>query len=95
MTAKFDAAEIDGPGKKTVNVRVTDDDGGAHVLPVEVEVTNVSPSLEIGGPYRVVEGGTVTLAVKGDDPSESDLKALTYAWDLDGDGTFEVYGRTV
>ena len=74
---------------------MTDDDGGVHVLPIEVEVTNVSPSLEIGGPYRVEEGGKVTLAVKGSDPAESDRKTLIYAWDLDGDGTFEVNGRTV
>ena len=41
-----------------------------------------------GGPYDVDQGGTVTLAAAG--PADAD-----YAWDLDGDGTFETAGRTV
>ena len=94
MTATFDAGEIDGPRKIIVRVRVTDNDGGAEVRPIEVNVTNVPPSLKVGGPYQVDEGGAVTLSAEGDDESESDRGALKYSWDLDGDGTFEVAGRT-
>jgi len=49
---------------------------------------------EAGGPFSVVENGTVALTVP---PRKMDLNegALTYAWDLDGDGIYETPGRTV
>ena len=49
---------------------------------------------EADGPYSVVENGTTTLTVPA---RKMDLNegALTYAWDLDGDGVFETPGRTV
>lgn len=49
---------------------------------------------EAAGPYSVVENGTTTLTVPA---RKMDLNegALTYAWDLDGDGVFETPGRTV
>jgi uncharacterized protein len=50
------------------------------------------PSVDAGGPYKVVEGRTITLSATGIDP---DGGALTYAWDLDGNGTFESSGQTV
>ena len=50
---------------------------------------NQAPSVDAGGPYSVVEGSSVTLTAVGTDP---DADALTYAWDLDGDGTFETSG---
>jgi len=49
------------------------------------------PTAAAGGPYAVGEGGTVVLAGSGVDP---DGTAVTYAWDLDGDGTFETAGAT-
>ena len=49
-------------------------------------------SAEAGGPYTVVEGQTVTLAATGVDPEGS---ALTYAWDLNNDGTYETAGQSV
>lgn len=53
---------------------------------------NQAPVVDAGGPYTVVEGGTVTLTATGSDP---DGDALTFAWDLDGDGTFETPGAEV
>ncbi len=50
------------------------------------------PSVDAGGPYTVVEGRSTTLSATGTDP---DGGALTYAWDLDGNGTFETAGQTV
>jgi hypothetical protein len=53
---------------------------------------NTAPSVDAGGPYSVAEGGSVTLTAGGSDP---DGDALTYAWDLDNDGTFETSGQSV
>jgi PKD domain len=55
-------------------------------------VPNRAPAVDAGGPYAVNEGGSVTLTASATDP-EGD--AITYEWDLDGDGTFETAGRTV
>ena len=52
---------------------------------------NRPPTVDAGGPYAVVEGGSVTLTAAGADP---DGDALLYAWDLDGNGTFETPGAS-
>jgi hypothetical protein len=52
---------------------------------------NAPPTVDAGGPYTVVEGGSVTVSATGTDP---DGDALTYAWDLDGNGTFEKPGAS-
>jgi hypothetical protein len=53
---------------------------------------NHPPTVVAGGPYTVSEGGSVTVAATGTDP---DGDALTYAWDLDHDGSFETPGQSV
>jgi hypothetical protein len=52
------------------------------------------PTVDAGGPYAVGEGGSVELTAVGSDPQG---QPLTYDWDLDGDGTFELQnvGSTV
>ena len=52
---------------------------------------NAAPSVDAGGPYSVGEGSSVTVSANGTDPNGD---ALTYAWDLDNDGTFETAGQT-
>ncbi len=49
------------------------------------------PTVSAGGPYTVVEGGTVVLGATGTDPNGD---PLTYEWDLDGDAVFETTGAT-
>jgi len=50
-----------------------------------------APTVDAGGPYSVVEGATVTVTATGSDP---DNGTLTYAWDLDNNGTFETAGQS-
>jgi ELWxxDGT repeat protein len=44
------------------------------------------PPVSAGGPYHVVEGGTLEL--HGAVSNRPDANRLTYTWDLDGDGQF-------
>ncbi|HEY4347151.1 MAG TPA: Ig-like domain-containing protein [Gaiellaceae bacterium] len=53
---------------------------------------NRAPTVTTGGPYNVDEGSTISLAATGSDPDGDDL---SYAWDLDGNGTFETAGQSV
>jgi predicted extracellular nuclease len=52
---------------------------------------NDPPTVSAGGPYHVTEGGSITLTAAGTDPEG---QPLSYAWDLDHDGTFETTGKT-
>jgi uncharacterized protein len=52
---------------------------------------NRTPTAGAGGPYAVSEGSSITVTAIASDP-EGDT--LTYAWDLDNNGTFETPGQT-
>jgi len=52
---------------------------------------NEGPSVSAGGPYSVDEGGSVLVSATGDDPEGG---ALSYAWDLDDNGSFEAPGQS-
>jgi hypothetical protein len=52
---------------------------------------NASPTVDAGGPYSVNEGGSVTVNATGSDPNGD---TLTYAWDLNNDGSFETSGQS-
>ena len=68
------------------NYRFTFADGTLTVLPA-----NRPPTADAGGPYTVAEGGAVALSGAGADPDAGDT--LTYAWDLDENGSFETAGQ--
>ena len=55
-------------------------------------LVNAAPTVDAGGPYTVGEGGTVTLSATGTDPNGD---TLSYAWDLDNNGSFETLGQKV
>jgi len=83
-TPTFNAATIDGLTTRTVTLRVTDVDGASTLSTATVQVKNVAPTANPGGPYSVAEGSTVGLNGSGGDV----IDAVTLTWDLDGDGTF-------
>jgi hypothetical protein len=76
-----------------LTITATDAGGLSITRPFTVTVTNVNeaPAANAGGPYTVPEGGSVTLTGSGSDPDAGDGR--TYAWDLDGNGTFETPGQ--
>ncbi len=53
---------------------------------------NQPPTVDAGGPYTVDEGGSVNVTATGNDPENG---PLTFAWDLDNNGSFETSGQTV
>lgn len=55
-------------------------------------VPNAPPTVNAGGPYSAPEGGSTTLTASGSDPNGD---SLTYAWDLDDNGSFETSGPSV
>jgi len=65
--------------------------GGFSNLFVTKIGDNQPPTTYADGPYNVGEGGSVTVTATGNDPEGG---SLTYAWDLDNDGTFETLGQT-
>jgi PKD repeat protein len=77
---------------QTVNLRVSDEDGGSSISTTTVTVNNVDPTADAGGPYVGNEGTSIALSGTGSDvPADT----LTFDWDLDNDGTFETPGQDV
>jgi len=72
-------------GTKTVKLRVTDSDGKAVVHTDTVEV-NAPPEASFTTPPSLKADQTVTFTSSS---SDADGDTLSYAWDLDNDGTFD------
>ena len=68
------------------------DQASDHDPAVVRVLLNDPPSASAGGPYVVDEGSTVTLTATGADPEGG---GLSFAWDLDDNGTFETPGQSV
>jgi len=52
---------------------------------------NYPPTVDAGGPYTVAEGASISVSAIGSDPEGG---PVTYAWDLDNNGSFETPGQT-
>ena len=48
-------------------------------------IDNGPPTVSVGGPYAIGQGTALTLNASATDP---DSDTLTYAWDINGDGTY-------
>ncbi|NTW97353.1 MAG: hypothetical protein HGB28_02255 [Oscillochloris sp.] len=84
---------ISGDGAHTLRYWSTDS-AGVYEAPRTLALTiatNRAPSVDAGGPYHVIVGQSLTLSGAATDP---DGDPLTYAWDLDADGSFETLGQT-
>ena len=73
-------------GLYVVTVVVTDSDGDLDFDVVNVNVDNVAPSANAGGPYAISEGGSLTLLATGVDAGAEDV--LQFSWDVNGDNVF-------
>jgi Ca2+-binding RTX toxin-like protein len=86
------------PGTYTIEFCATDSSGltgcdTGELVVLDDGTFDQPPTADAGGPYTMIEGGTVSLdASASSDPGGEDLTA---AWDLDGDGTFEATGLIV
>jgi hypothetical protein len=85
------------PGPVGIFCVVNDEEGGTGFATISLTITpatpvNEPPTVEAGGPYTVNEGDSTLLTAGGVDPESG---PLTYAWDLDDNGTFETAGQTV
>lgn len=81
-----------------VNV-IADDDislGGFNVVQLSSFQLDpeVPPTAVAGGPYLVDEGSTIILDGSSSFDVDIPEQTLTYSWDLDNDGTFEIPGIT-
>jgi PKD repeat protein len=93
-----------GPADYVVALRVRDDDypypteGGGEIGEaidtLRVRVNNVPPTAEARGPYTGHRGQLIALSGSAVDVP-ADVPILTYQWDLNSDGTYDLTGQTV
>ena len=84
-------------GTYTVRAIVRDQSGNTSFVDVPVVVTNVAPTASgLSGGGTVDQGARLTVSLDGGaDASAADLAAgLTYSFDFDGDGVFEISGSS-
>ena len=61
----------------------------SRTFTVTVNPTGDDPVADAGGPYVVAEGGAIQLDASRTTDPDLPNDALSYAWDLDGDGQFD------
>ena len=67
-------------GNYTVTLVVQDDNGYTDSDDLVVQVGNVAPTADAGGPYPAVEGSTVSILGSASDPGDD---SLLFEWDFD------------
>ncbi|MEK7729950.1 MAG: PKD domain-containing protein, partial [candidate division KSB1 bacterium] len=77
----------------SAKLQVKGQDGLRGTALAQVTVTNVAPVAQAGGPYGGGVNKAIALTGSATDVGVADV--LTYAWDLDNNGTFEKPGQNV
>jgi len=78
------------PGSYKVTVMVWDEDGSSDMATTYAYITDVAPVADAGGPYEVDEGETIVLL--GNASYEPGDHIISYMWDLNGNGLYDVEG---
>lgn len=84
-----------GPTSEIAHATWTEDvpgDDPGDIYYLDTVPPNEAPTVDANGPYSVNEGGSVNVSATGSDPESG---TLTYAWDLDNNGSYETSGQTV
>ena len=89
LTGNF--AEVATFGQAEANQTLLTGSGAVDFFLAKFQVA-APPTVSAGGPYSANEGGSVMVTATGNDPENG---PLTYAWDLDNDGSFETSGQSV
>ena len=81
----------DGPGSRTVKGRITDKDNNFSDYTTTITILNVPPTITAvtAVPDPVNEGSPTTVTVTATDPAGV-LDPLTYGFDCDDNGTYEI-----
>lgn len=74
-------------GLFTVSLKVTDVDGASSVGSTTVDVANVDPTADAGGPYLGSEGDSIAL--DGSASFDPGIDIVLHEWDLDNDLLFD------
>jgi len=81
-------------GTFTVEVTVSDGDGGTTSTNSQVVIVNVAPTIDsMVGPSSTDEGQVVTFSAGVSDPSSADIASMSYTWSW-GDGTPDSSGSS-
>jgi hypothetical protein len=85
-SATFSAAGLDGPGSRTIKVKVTDPGGLSATAQATVNILNVAPNVGAitVAPIPVMVHTAVNASAKFNDPGVLDTHTATWDW---GDGT--------
>jgi PKD repeat protein len=79
------------PGARTVGLRVTDNGGATATTTRTVTAQNRAPAASFTATPNPVLSGTLVV-FDGSASSDPDGTIVEYAWDLDGNGTYETSG---
>lgn len=90
ISPTFSAAGLDGPDSVLVGLQVTDNGEVLVIGKSTITVHNVAPSIQtVNNSGPIDEGSSATVTVDASDPAGA-ADPLTYAFDCDGDGSYEV-----
>ncbi|MBN1668771.1 MAG: hypothetical protein JW862_16875, partial [Anaerolineales bacterium] len=64
------------------------------VFSVSSPTPNTPPTANAGGPYSLATGSSLNLDGSGSSDPDQDTNTLTFAWDLDNNGSYETAGMT-